>query len=141
MQFEFLQKLEYEIKYDDIDFPRLFSSPTYYFLLVTLLYWNWAVGSAIQYPVCHRENHAQSPIKVMYAHKPIYCQLTSIIGFISWYWVFVVYPVGSAELTNKPISKINSKLFKIKFYSLNQIHLWWQCWDEFPLSWCCGTRH
>ena len=75
-----------------------------------LLYWNWAVGSAIQYPVCHRVNHAQSPIKVMYAHKPIYCQLTSIIGFISWYWVFVVYPVGSAELTNKPISKINSKL-------------------------------
>ena len=48
-----------------------------------LLYWNWAVGSAIQYPVCHRVNHAQSPIKVMYAHKPIYCQLTSIIGFIS----------------------------------------------------------
>ena len=36
MQFEFLQKLEYEIKYDDIDFPRLFSSPTYYILLVTM---------------------------------------------------------------------------------------------------------
>ena len=37
MQFEFLQKLEYEIKYDDIDFPRLFSGPTYYILLVIIL--------------------------------------------------------------------------------------------------------
>ena len=37
MQFEFLQKLEYEIKYDDIDFPRLFSSPTYFNLLVIIL--------------------------------------------------------------------------------------------------------
>ena len=47
MQFEFLQKLEYEIKYDDIDFPRLFSGPTYYILLVTIL----ELGSGQRYPV------------------------------------------------------------------------------------------